>query len=284
MEVLEPKDEDAPSSGKDSPTAGQPRAWSAAPEKRAGSVDRGSVPRAVASLRVGALGLSLWIVSVAVPLAEGGAHSIADIVLVVLPLAALGLGVRFFLRDRPEATPLLAIAVPTLIATAMAGRADPALAEHYGAPLVILSGVAMLAYVVAAAHALARPSMLRETRVSKLAAAADTSARARALRALVLGTTALAGLGLTIVAPALGSRATYVTSWGEAAEEGRVLVAIVAATVATLALTVIVGPALRAPRQGEVRAGSDGVTIAASIVVAVTGVMAWAILRFVERS
>lgn len=277
MEATDPKEEDAPPVGESSTVAGR------SPVAEGARPDRGSAPRRMASLRVGALGVSAWIVSVAVPLANGGVYSSADVVLVVLPLIALAVGARFFARDRPEATPLLAIAFPALIATAMSGRADPALAQREGAPLIILSGLAMLAYVVAAAHALARPSVLRKTRVSKLAASPDTSRRSRMLRALVLGTAAAFGLVLTIVVPALGSRASLVQSWGEAVDEGRVLVAILAAAVVTFALTVIIGPALRAPRPGEVRAGSDGVTITASLVVAVTGAMVWAILRMIER-
>ncbi len=247
-----------------------------------GRTDRGSSPRRIASLRVGALGVSSWLVSVAVPVAEGGVHSPADVVLVVLPLVALLLGVRFFASARPEATPLLGIAFPALVATAMAGRADPALSERYGAPLLVLSGVAMLAYAVAAAHALARPEALRETRVSKLAASPDAGRHARALGALVLGTASLAALVLTIVVPALGSRAEWAEAWGEAAEEGRVLVAILAAAVTAFGLTVVLGPALRASRASEVRPGGDHVTVAASVVVAVTFAMAWAMLRVVD--
>lgn len=282
MEASEPKQEDAPSAVEDSAVTGQ-GPGGLAPDKAVRRADVGSSSRRIASVRVGTLGASAWLVSVAVPVAEGGVYSTADIVLAVLPVLALGLGVRFFARDRTEATPLLAIAFPTLIATAMAGRADPALADRYGTPLVILSGLAMLAYVIAAAHALARPSVFRETRVSKLAVLPDPSGRARALRALVLGTAALAGFVLTIVVPSIGSRASYAAAWADAADEGRVLVAILAAAVATFALTVIIGPALRAPRPGEVRSGRDGVTIAASIVVAATGVLAWAILRFSGR-
>jgi hypothetical protein len=278
------KDEEAPSVAEDSAGAGH----GATTAERGGSsgsarlVDRGSFPRRIASLRVGALGLSAWGVSIAVPLSEGGAHSPADVVLAVLPLIALGVGIRFFASARAESTPLLAIAFPALIATAMAGRADPALSERYGTQMIILSGVAMLAYVVAAAHALARPSVLRETRVSKLAASPDGSGRARALRLLVVGTAAVAALVIAVVMPALGSHASFAATWGASADEGRVLVAIVAAAVTTLGLTVIIAPALRAPRPGEVRQGADSVTIAASLVVAVTGVMAWAILQFIE--
>ncbi len=278
MPASNPKQEDAPPTSEDSARTGSGEAASPSPR-----VDTGSSARRIASLRVGALGLSAWLVSVAVPVAEGGIHSPADVVLVVLPAFALALGLRFFGRARPEATPLLTIAFPTLIATAIAGRADPALGDRYGTPLIVLSGLAMLAYVIAAAHALARPTLLRETRVSKLTAAADVSGRGRILRALVLGTSATAALVLTIFLPALGTRARFTEAWGEAADEGRVLVAVVAAAIATFALTVIVGPALRAPRPGEGRAGGDAVTIVASLVVAVTGVMAWAILRYIER-
>jgi hypothetical protein len=279
MELRDRKHEDAPLEAEHS--AGAARAPAGLSKRTERRVDRGSSPRRIASLRVGALGASAWVVSVGVPIGEGGIHSPADVVLAVLPLLALALGLRFFLRDRAEATPLLAIAVPALLATAVAGRADPALSDRYATPLVILSGLAMLGYVIAAAHALARPSVLRETRVSKLAVTPDASRPG--LRALVLGTMAVSAVILTIVAPALGSHASYAASWGEAADEGRVLVAILAAAIATLASAVILAPALRARRSGEVRAGGDGVAVAASLVVAVTGAMAWAILQFVER-
>src|SRR4051794_36430848 len=125
MVAADRKEEDEPFVGEHSATAGP--SVGPTPQRTERRVDRGSSPRRIASIRVGALGLSAWVVAVAVPLADGGVHSVADIVLVLLPMLALVLGVRFFARDRPEATSLLAIAFPALVATAMAGRADPAL-------------------------------------------------------------------------------------------------------------------------------------------------------------
>src|SRR5687767_10581057 len=110
MEALDRKNEDAPFSGEDSAVAGP----GVVPERRgaemptARRLDRGSASRRIASLRVGALGLSAWVVSVGLPVREGGIHSPADVVLVVLPIVALALGVSYFARDRREATPLLA--------------------------------------------------------------------------------------------------------------------------------------------------------------------------------
>ena len=277
MAVSDPKHEE-PSAAHEVPAAETSGAKVLAEEPRPQRTTRG-----IASLRVGVLGVSAWLVAVFVPVLEGGVHSPADSVLVSLPIVALALGVRYFLRSRDEAGPLLAIAFPALLATAMAGRADPALSARYEPPLVVLSGIAMLAYVAATAHALGRPLAFRPTRVSKLAAVPEASRRARVLRIWVLGTTALFGLVLTLFVPALGSRASYAAAWGAAADEGRVLVAILGATVSTVVLTVIIAPSLRAARPLEGRRSSDSVTLAASLVVAVTGAMAWAILRFVER-
>src|SRR5690349_3038865 len=108
MQATDPKNEPAPSASEDSSAEG-PRPG---PAQAAHRVDRGSFPRRIASVRVGALGASAWLVAVLVPLAEGGVHSSADIVLVMLPVLALALGLRSFAGDRPEATPLLTIAFP----------------------------------------------------------------------------------------------------------------------------------------------------------------------------
>jgi hypothetical protein len=264
MAVADPKDEsprEAPASA-DSSTA--------APPSRARLV-----------LRVGALGVNAWAVAVALPAQIGGIYGTADVVLVLLPLVALFLGLRALARDQAAALGLLGVGVPVLIATAMAGRADPALVDRYGTMTTILAALSLLAYVVAAADALGRPARLRETKESKLAASARARPSSRVLRALVLGTTSAFALVVAIVAPAIGSHRAAMEAWGEAADEGRVLAAIVGGAMACVAAAVIVGPALRAERSSP-RTRDVALKVTLALVVAATGAIAWAILRTVS--
>jgi hypothetical protein len=237
------------------------------------------------AVRVGVLGIAAWFVTVGVPALEGGRPALVDLVLMVLPLIALAGGVRGLGTASGEAgatSGLLLIGVPTLLATAMAGGSDPALSDRYGTALLLLGAIATLAYAAAAAHALGLPPHLRSTTTTKLPSAARARPGAPALRRLVLGTAVVGAVVVALVVPSLGSRAQYALAWGEAAEEGRVLTAIVGGAVGSVVLAVIVGPSLRAARPVG-RPRGDGAALVASILVAVTGAMAWAMLRFVRH-
>ncbi len=231
-------------------------------------------------LRVGALGLNAWAVTVALP-ARGTPLIFADIVLISLPLLALVLGLRMMARRSDATLGLLAVGVPVLLVTAVAGRSDAALSDRFGTLTMILAAFSTLAYVIAAADALGRPLLLRETKETKLALAARARPSSKGLRALVLGTTSTIALLLTIVLPALGTHASASAAWGEAADEGRVLTAIVGATIACITTAAIVGPTLRAERAAPTRRGEGTLTVTLSLVVAATGAIAWAILRTV---
>jgi hypothetical protein len=234
-----------------------------------------------ATIRIMALGLNAWIVAVLLPGARG-ASPIADAVLTALPLLALLLGIAARPRARDSALGLLAVGVPVLLATAIAGRSDPALSEHYGTGTTILAASSTIAYVVAVAHALGRPSVLRSTTETKLARAARARPSARGLRALVVGTTTTVALVLAIAVPAMGTRAAAIETWGEAADEGRTIAVIAGGLIACIATAAIVGPSLRAER-AIARRGEPALTITLSLVVAATGAIAWGILRMVAR-
>jgi len=232
------------------------------------------------ALRVGVLGLNAWAVSVALP-ARGTPLILADVVLILLPLLALALGLRMMGRRSEGAMGLLAVGVPVLLVAAVGGRSDAALSDRFGTLTMILAAFSSLAYVVAVADALGRPALLRETKETKLALAARVRPSSKGLRALVLGTTSTIALLLTIVLPALGTHASASAAWGEAADEGRVLTAIVGAAIACITTAWIVGPTLRAERAAPTRRGEGTLTVTLSLVVAATGAIAWAILRTV---
>lgn len=233
-------------------------------------------------VRVGALGLNAWAVAVALPAQIGGVFGVADAVLIALPLFGLVLGLRAMARRSEAALGLLAVGVPVLLATAVAARADPSLSDRYGVGTTTLAALSLLAYVVATADALGRPSLVRATKETKLALAARTRPPSRGLRALVLGTTSTVALLLAIVVPAIGTHQSAVEAWGEAADEGRVLTAIVGGAIACLVTAAIVGPSLRAARPGPARAGEGTLTVTLSLVMAATGAITWAVLRTIS--
>jgi hypothetical protein len=234
-------------------------------------------------VRVGALGLNAWAVAIALPASAGGVFGTADLVLIALPLVALVLGLRALARSDRAALGLLAVGVPVLLVTGVAARADPALGERYGTVTMILAAFSTLAYVIATADVLGRPPKLHTTKESKLALGTRARPAARGLRALVLGTTSTVAMLLAVVLPALGSHQSAMEAWGPAADEGRVLTAIVGGAIACITTAAIVGPALRAPRSGAVRPGERTLPVTLSLVVAATGAIAYAILTRISR-
>jgi hypothetical protein len=234
-----------------------------------------------ASVRMLALGINAWIVAVLLPGASGDAP-IADAILTALPLAALLVGLVAYHRARESALGLLGVGVPVLIASAVAGRSDPIASDHYGTGTVVIAALSVVAYVVAVAQVLGRPASMRSTSETKLARGARARPAARGLRALVVGTTGTVALLCAIAVPAMGTRVAAREVWGEAADEGRVIAAIVGGVIACVATAAIVGPSLRAER-GSVARTDVATTVTLSLVVAATGAIAWAILRTVAR-
>lgn len=233
-----------------------------------------------AAIRLLALGLNAWLVGIVLPAWGTVSLAVPDRVLIALPPIALLVGLRALLRGDPSALGLLGVAVPVLSVAAIAGRTEAALAS-YGTATTLFAVASSMAYVVGVAHVLGRPTALRATRETKLAASTRLRPPARALRRAVVATTAILAFVIAVVAPALGSHEALVEQWGEAAGEGRVIAAIVGGAIACIATAIVVGPSLRAHRGRPSRPGEATLTITLSLVVAATGAIAWAILRTV---
>lgn len=258
------------------------------PEERSATTESSRAPepstgRRGAAIRLLALGLNAWIVGIVLPALAAPALAPSDQVLLGLPPIALLLGLRALLRKDASALGMLGVAFPVLSVAAMAGRTDPALATRYGTATTLFAVASSVAYVVGVAQVLGRPTALRATRETKLAASTRLRPPARLLRMAVVSTTAVLAFGIAVVAPALGSQEAMVEQWGEAASEGRVVSVIVGGAVACIATAMVVGPSLRAARGRAPRPGEATLTLTLSLVVAATGAIAWAILRTVSH-
>lgn len=266
---------------------------------------------ALEAMRAAALGGNLWIVALVLPMLHGGARGVLDWVLAVLPLAPLALGALALgsptnhwpprvlaaaqsgprgrasadnaALGRMVATGALLFGFPVALATVLATRTDLADREAWGA--LGLSAVAgsTLAYGALAAEACSRPLGLRVSSATSLSVLGAHEPSARTwLRRGVLGMATLGAIGIAIVAPALGSRASLLQAWGEAADEATVLASIVGAAAGAFSLAVVLGPRLRAPRPGE-RLGPAVVRVSFALTIACVAGLAALVLRAASR-
>lgn len=234
------------------------------------SGQRGSVPAAVAPalgptqqeprdslLPVTLWGGSLWLVLSGLPLLTTSRASMAEL----STLAPLALGVLLVRRYGPSLLAQVALlaAYPAALGLGLALRPtspDTSAHETLG-PLGLLAASACLwAFFATATEALRSSTQAGSVRIEALpqAPAATSSAppsRTQRLRTLVVGLFTLGALGIAVLAPTLGTHDAaheVAPSWGKAAGEGHVLVAIVASSIACLLLSVWLAAVLRAPR------------------------------------
>ena len=225
--------------------------------------------------RVALLGLNLWAVVLAIPIGHWSGHTTPlGWLLVGAPLGLLVAGVYALARQhipqvaQEKTTPpgigaaarasstigamwLLIAGFPSALAAVIASRAE---LRDLGAasPLdLAIACVSLAAFGGAAAAAVSRPRATRRTTRQPLAAPPDpvpgATTRTTARRVL-LGVGAVGALALVAIAPTLGGRAGLEQAWGEGAAEGALLASVAGSTLATLVLSVFIGPGLRAAR------------------------------------
>ncbi len=200
--------------------------------------------------RAWVLGINAWAVASFLPALLGGLSSPLAVPFLLIPLIPLGIGVLLVGPARTGARFLLLGAFPATLAGLVAGL--PALARQppssaAGTALGVLS---LLAYGAAAAHAVGKPAGSRPAQLRPLGSVAPVEEHTgrKRLRQVVLAIAASGGALLVVVAPTLGGPGAYQAGWGDAAREASALTAVVGAVLATVVLTLFVGPTLRAAR------------------------------------
>lgn len=198
-------------------------------------------------LRAAVLGASAWMTLVLVPELVFTPHapeSALSILMAVVPVLLLG---AMFIPwvQRSRALPWLALVTfPTglVLRVAMRGVSPPDAVDE---TVLLLAGViAWLAYGAAALSsfafpAKARTSTLRRQDYDKL----DSPQRWR--RMVIMGMGAVFALVATVLVPTWGGIDAYADAWGAAAKEARILAVIFGGAASTLALGMVMGPALR---------------------------------------
>lgn len=228
------------------------------------------------TLRTGVLGLNFWLVAFLIPWLTAG-REVAQIALGALPLAVLpvGLGAR---RPALELSRwLLLVGYPGAIGLAIAA------AESFGNsalvypwPVLLISALALTAYVAAAMRGLTRPERLRPRRARVSAGKKPVSDRPlrRWLRRIMVFTVAGGGLLAAAVAPMTGDRAALTRRWGETLDDALVLASTLGGIAAALGVGAIVGPALRATRvRRRIRLKQRRTTIVAVFLGSFAGLM-----------
>lgn len=235
-------------------------------------------------LRVALLGLNAWVVALLVPSLHIGLGSL-DAIVTSVPLVVLAIGVAMLGGNRDRARWALLAGYPASIGAVLAFRTELTERDAYGLFGLALAALSLLAFTAAAAHAcsLVRPSgALTQTPLER-DPVAEPFSRRWARRAL-LAITAAGALAVTLIAPTATSRREQVERWGEAADDATVLTSVVAATVACIAIGIVVGPALRATRASSDTPVRRQRRLAAAMLVAAAAGVGWLVLRHFDRA
>ncbi len=158
--------------------------------------------------------------------------------------------------------------------------------DALGAAGMALAAISLLAFVGATAWTVGRDRHQKQIQTQPLASkepVVEPSAR-RVLRRALLGATALGAFATTVLAPTLGGRPSRVRAWGEAADDATTLTAVVATTVAALALGAVVGPGLRARRNRRDHPAKSRRRLAAALLVATCAGVGWLLLGHLDGS
>ena len=268
-----------------SDAADRPRASSApprAPTSAEFSAVARTAPRAasVDAPRLALLGLNLWAVLLAIPAAySGGAGGAQRLLLLGAPLLVLAAGTYALVRSSPGAMWLLIGVFPPALVAVMATRPELRGLDAYPPLGLALGALSLVAFGGSAAAAVTRPRATRLTTRQALASPPEPvpgAAKRMVARRLLLGVGALGALALVAIAPALGGRPALERAWGDSASEGALLASVAGSALATLVLSVFIGPALRADRPRTAPRSSLRRALLALLVV-VSGVVAYAL-------
>jgi hypothetical protein len=228
--------------------------------------------------RILLLGLNLWADLLAIPAVySGAAGGLPRLLLLAAPLLVLAAGTYALVRSSAGAMWLLIAVFPSGLVAVMAARPELRGLDAYPPLGLGLGALSLVAFGGSAAAAATRPRATRRTTRQPLASPFEPvpGASARTLaRRLLLGAGAVAALALVAVAPALGGRAGAERAWGDAASEGALLASVAGSALATLVLSVFIGPALRADRPRTAPRSSVRRMLLALLVV-VTGAVAY---------
>ncbi len=227
--------------------------------------------------RVFVLGAGAWVVSIALPLINDGVGG-TELLLGAVPLFVLVLGAIALLVHPMLAATLLMAVFPTLSAVAIAMVERNAEADAYPAPVAIVSSIGFLIFLATASQACTRPWQLAETSERPLEGdAINPDPRRRRLRFVVIAVAFLGALTVAVVAPSMGSAEQIVSRFGDSARGARVLAAIVAGALATVAMGGFVAPAMRRERRAKSR--NTNARLAAYSVIAASGFVVWFLVR-----
>lgn len=231
-------------------------------------------------LRVGLLGLNAWAVVLAIPALDASGARTAGLFAALLgPLAALALALAA-IHTRHAAQALAAlVGFPAALALGVGARPELQRGGGHTTLTLCLAVLSFLAWAVAAAHTLGRPTPGRATTVQPLGSHRESvperRRRAYARRAL-LGVASAGAFALTAVAPTQLDRDAFEQAWGAAADEGALLATVVGSALAALMLGGIVGPALRAERRPSAPRPA-WLRVVFAVAAFATGVAAWAV-------
>ena len=202
------------------------------------------------SLRALILGLNAWAVVIALPLAFAPERVEESILWSLIPLALLLSGILQSRSASNQGEGLLLLAFPVALGATAAWRSGPSGGEMNAALGSTIAALSLLLYWAAALRAVNLPVLSVPARVRTLGPPTSPPPRTRhrRLASRLLWVSGLSSIALATLSPLLGSESTWASAWGEAADEARVLVTVVAGALACAVLVAFIGPATRARR------------------------------------
>jgi hypothetical protein len=233
-------------------------------------------------LRVLLLGANVWVLGVLWPLLGSRSTSPTELVaglLCPLPLLLGGTssaaGSSLFLRSS-----LWLVAYPAAFAVAVAVRPE-GLNQHLYGPLgLVLLWLSLCAYGASAVTATAgRAPELAAVHTALGTEPGDTPQRRRTPLQLGVIGMFFAGAGaLCLVAPQWGGQSLLEQAWGDAAQSGGVLTAVVGAALGVATLAIYLSAALRAKREPEPHSDAP-LRVAWFLFLALLGIVTYFVIQ-----
>lgn len=234
------------------------------------------------------MGLECWVLAAVAPRLQhpsAAGPELADVIAVLAPLIALGLGATLPPgRVRPAAVALL-LGFPALLAASAAVRPELTVRDAWGPMSTGLLSVSLAAYIALALVHVGRPAALRPASPQPLPPeshqpASERFRNGRFVLAAVMGA-ALIGIG---VVPFWQGRAETVARFGAAADDAAVLAVIVGTLLFTIVVGAILGPGLRARKRTDPRRERRMAAALPYVVLAATAAIGRVVLYYLDRS
>jgi hypothetical protein len=234
----------------------------------------------VGGLHAWGVGLNAWLVLAAWPWLFTPRPGVLPALAAVLALGALTLGAWRLERHPETATHAWLVGFPVLLGASVAGLPSATRQAALGAGPVLLGVLGLWAHLATSLWALRRTRPVTPLRHQPLPAAPGSSEPARTpARALAAALLVCGALAVGVVAPLWGDPQQLAARWGDAADEGALLCAVVAAALGTATAGPFLAAVLRPRRTASAPRPDLALRVASLLLLALLGAATYQITR-----